>query len=121
MTDDEILEFITLLVIYVCHSLIVFLCHCSAFLLESRKFWCTPVLRTNACRSLTILEHICYYAAIEAICDVTTCGNSLQLRGSLIDRENTCITIETLTSIFEHEARTTMHLNTIVSILVSIL
>ena len=58
-------------------------------------------------------------AEVSSIGDVTESSNGLQLSGTLIDREDTSIAVETLALVLHDETRTTMNRNGIVSILIS--
>ena len=60
-------------------------------------------------------------SCIRTVRYITDGSNRLQLSSSFIDTGDTCITINTLTSIFHHETGTSVYLNTVVRILVSIL
>ena len=59
-------------------------------------------------------------SSISSVSYITDSSNSLQLSSTFVNACDTSITVNTLTSIFHHETRTTMYLNTIVCILVSI-
>ena len=58
--------------------------------------------------------------SISTVCYVADGSNRLQLGSTFVDAGDTCVAVDALASIFHHEARTTVNLNTVVSVLVGI-
>ena len=68
-----------------------------------------------------LLEHLLDDAEVCTVRDIADGCHNLKLCRTLVDREDTCVAIQTLTLILHDEARTTMHLDSVVSVLVGIL
>jgi hypothetical protein len=83
---------------------------------QRRAFGCSDGIAARCIGGhiLDVVEH-------RAVGDVADGGDDLQLGGTLVDREDAGVAIQALASILEHEARTAMHLNAVVGVLVSIL
>ena len=59
-------------------------------------------------------------SGIRTVGDVADSGYRLQLRSTFVDAGDTCVTINALTSIFQHETGTAVNLDAVVSVLVGI-
>ena len=68
-----------------------------------------------------LLKHLLDDAEVSTVRDIAYSSNYLKLCCTLVDREDTCITIQTLALILHDEARTAMYLYCIIGILVGIL
>ena len=68
-----------------------------------------------------LLKHLLDDAEVSAVRDVADSSHYLKLCCTLVDREDTCIAIQTLALVLHNEARTTVYLDGIVGVLVGIL
>ena len=91
-----------------------------ALLIEADELGHTVVERLHAVAEF-LVEHLADDVDISSVGDIANGSHHLQLRCSLVDREDTCITIETLALIFHNESRTTMDRDSIIGILIGIL
>ena len=62
------------------------------------------------------LEHL----AVGAGVDVREGGNGLQLRRAFVNGGDACVAVEALASVFEHVARTAVHLDAVVGVQVGV-
>ena len=63
-----------------------------------------------------LLEHL----AVGSGVDVRECCNRLQLRRAFVNGGDTCIAVEALAGVFEHVARTAVHLDAVVGVQVGV-
>ena len=67
-----------------------------------------------------LFEHLFHDAEVSSVGDIANGGHHLQLRCTLVDREDARIAIEALTLILHDEARTAMNLYGVISVLVGV-
>ncbi|VTY05153.1 Uncharacterised protein [Prevotella melaninogenica] len=104
-------------------NILVFACvHLlNSLFIELNKL-CNTVTQTHhAVARECALKHLLHDREVGAVGDVAHGSNNLQLCCTLVDREDTCITIQTLTLVLHDETRTTMDRDRVVGCLVSIL
>ena len=99
--------------------IVLFLNVADAFFVERNHLLNSLLQCLHILRNLSF-EQVVDDSEVCAVCDVTDGSYNLQLCGTLVDREDTCIAIQSLALIFHYETRTTVYLDGIVSILVGI-
>ena len=104
-------------------NILVFACVnlLNSLFVELDEFSYTLTQTLHAVAREFALKHLLHDREVGTVSDVTYSSNNLQLCCTLIDREDTCITVQTLTLILHDETRTTVDRDRIVSCLVSIL